>query len=50
VPRMFFEYSDSGSWSQSTYHANESDFKDIKFRQRIAVDMRNRSLKSDMVG
>ena len=50
VPRMFFDYADSGSWTQSTYFANEADFSKIKFRQRVAVDMTNRSLASTMIG
>lgn len=50
VPRMFFQYADSGSWTQSTYHSNEKDFSDILFRQRVAVDMSNRSLASTLVG
>ena len=39
VPRMFYDYADSGSWTESTYRANESDFQRIKLRQRVAVDM-----------
>ena len=50
VPRMFYDYADSGSWTESTYRANESDFKGIKLRQRIAVDMENRTLRTKMVG
>ncbi len=50
VPRMFFDYTDSGSWSESTYRANERDFQDIKLRQRIAVDMTNRTLATTMIG
>jgi L-lactate dehydrogenase (cytochrome) len=50
VPRMFFQYADSGSWTQSTYRANEADFQNIKLRQRVAVDITNRSLKSEMIG
>lgn len=50
VPKMFFDYADSGSYSESTYHANEADFNNIKLRQRVAVDMINRSLKSTMIG
>ena len=50
VPKMFFQYADSGSWTQSTYKVNESDFHDIKFRQRVAVDMSNRTLETEMVG
>ncbi len=50
VPKMFFDYADSGSWTEGTYKANENDFSKIKLRQRIAVDMTNRSLKSTMVG
>jgi L-lactate dehydrogenase (cytochrome) len=50
VPRMFYDYADSGSWTETTYRANESDFAKIKLRQRVAVNMENRSLKSHMVG
>ena len=50
VPRMFFDYADSGSWSESTYRANEEDFARIKFRQRVAVNMENRSIASTMIG
>jgi L-lactate dehydrogenase (cytochrome) len=50
VPRMFYDYADSGAWTESTYRANESDFQKIKFRQRVAIDMRNRTLASTMVG
>jgi L-lactate dehydrogenase (cytochrome) len=50
VPRMFYDYADSGSWTESTYHANESDFQHIKLRQRVAVNMDNRSTRTTMVG
>lgn len=50
VPKMFFEYADSGSWTEGTYRANEDDFAAIKLRQRVMVDMTNRSLKSTMIG
>ena len=50
VPRMFYDYADSGSWTESTYRANNSDFAKIKFRQRVAVNLENRSLASTMVG
>ncbi len=50
VPKMFFDYADSGSWTESTYRANEEDFGKIKFRQRVLVDMDNRSLESTMIG
>ncbi|MCC2959088.1 alpha-hydroxy-acid oxidizing protein [Massilia sp. IC2-278] len=50
VPRMFYDYADAGSWSESTYRANETDFAAIKFRQRVAVNLVDRSLKSTMVG
>jgi L-lactate dehydrogenase (cytochrome) len=39
VPRMFFDPSESGSWTESTFQTNESDFSDILFRQRVAVDL-----------
>ncbi|OOG42250.1 alpha-hydroxy acid oxidase [Polaromonas sp. A23] len=50
VPRMFYDYADSGSWTESTYRANEADFQKIKLRQRVAVNMENRSTATKMVG
>ena len=50
VPRMFYDYADSGSWTEGTYRANESDFQKIKLRQRVAVNMENRSTRTTMVG
>ncbi|MDH7789278.1 alpha-hydroxy acid oxidase [Ochrobactrum sp. AN78] len=50
VPKMFFDYADSGAWTESTYRANEADFAKIKLRQRVLVDMTNRSLETTMVG
>lgn len=50
VPRMFYDYADSGAWTESTYRANESDFQKIKLRQRILIDMENRSTHSTMIG
>ena len=50
VPRMFYDYADSGSWTESTYRANESDFQKIKLRQRVAVNMEGRTTATTMVG
>ena len=50
VPRMFYDYADSGSWTEGTYRANEADFKSIELRQRVAVNMDNRSTDVTMVG
>ncbi|MFM8610641.1 MAG: L-lactate dehydrogenase [Burkholderiaceae bacterium] len=50
VPRMFYDYADSGSWAESTYRANESDFQTIKLRQRVAVNMEGRSTATTMIG
>ena len=50
VPRMFYDYADSGSWTESTYRANESDFRKILLRQRVAVNMEDRSTRTQMVG
>ena len=50
VPKMFFDYADSGAFTESTYRANEEDFAKIKLRQRVLVDMTNRSLESTMIG
>ena len=50
VPRMFYDYVDSGSWTETTYRSNETDFDRIKLRQRVLVDMDNRSLATQMIG
>lgn len=50
VPKMFFDYADSGAWTEGTYRANEDDFAKIKLRQRVLVDMTNRSLETEMIG
>jgi L-lactate dehydrogenase (cytochrome) len=50
VPRMFYDYADSGSWSESTYRENTSDFAPIKLRQRVAVNLDRRTLATRMIG
>ena len=50
VPRMFYDYADSGSWTESTYRANSADFQSIKLRQRVAVNMEGRSTAAKMIG
>jgi len=50
VPRMFYDYADSGSWTEGTYRSNETDFQRLKFRQRVAVDIEKRSHRSSMIG
>ena len=50
VPRMFYDYVRSGSWTESTLHHNSRDFDPIKFRQRVLVDMTGRTLETTMIG
>jgi L-lactate dehydrogenase (cytochrome) len=50
VPRMFYDYVDSGSWTESTYRANEADLAALCFRQRVASNIENRSIRSTMIG
>ncbi|MQX56068.1 alpha-hydroxy acid oxidase [Sinorhizobium meliloti] len=50
VPKLFFDYADSGAWTEGTYRANEEDFAGIKLRQRVLVDMSDRSLETTMIG
>ena len=50
VPRMFYDYADSGSWTEGTYRANQNDFQKILLRQRVAVNMENRSTATTMAG
>ncbi len=50
VPKQFFDYADSGAWTEQTYRANEEDFQKITLRQRVAVNLENRNLGSEMLG
>jgi len=50
VPRMFYDYADSGSWTESTYRANVADFAPIRLRQRVAVDIHQRTVGTTMLG
>lgn len=50
TPRMFYDYCETGSWTEQTFRENTSDFSKIRLRQRVAVDMTNRSTASRMIG
>jgi len=50
VPKMFFEYADSGSYTEGTYRENEADFGKIKLNQKVAVNLEGRNLKTTMLG
>ncbi|MEM9342493.1 MAG: alpha-hydroxy acid oxidase [Pseudomonadota bacterium] len=50
VPKMFYDYAESGSWTEQTFRENTSDFDQIRLRQRVAVDMTNRSTATTMIG
>lgn len=50
APRMFYDYAESGSWTEQTFRENTSDFDKIRLRQRVAVDMSGRSTESEMIG
>ncbi len=50
APKMFYDYAESGSWTEQTFRENVSDFEKIRLRQRVAVDMSNRTTASTMIG
>lgn len=50
VPKMFYDYADSGSWTEKTYHANTADFQTIELNQRVLTDMTGRTLETTMIG
>lgn len=50
TPRMFYDYAESGSWTETTFRENTTDFEKIRLRQRVAVDMTGRSTASQMIG
>ncbi len=50
VPKMFWDYCESGSYTEQTFRENSSDFARLRFRQKVAVDMTNRTIASTMAG
>ena len=50
TPRMFYDYAESGSYTEQTFRENTSDFAQIRLRQKVAVDMTNRTLAGTMIG
>ena len=50
VPRMFYDYAESGSWTEQTFRENTTDFDQIRLRQRVAVDMTGRNTATQMIG
>ncbi|HGG65334.1 MAG TPA: L-lactate dehydrogenase, partial [Rhodobacteraceae bacterium] len=50
VPKMFYDYAESGSWTEQTFRENVTDFDKIRLRQRVAVDMTGRSTATQMIG
>ena len=50
TPKMFYDYAESGSWTEQTFRENTTDFEQIRLRQRVAVDMSNRTTASTMLG
>jgi L-lactate dehydrogenase (cytochrome) len=50
TPRMFYDYAESGSWTEQTFRENTTDFQEIHLRQRVAIDMAGRTTKSQMIG
>src|ERR1700733_14802569 len=50
VPKMFYEYVDAGSWTESTYRANSDDFAKLHFRQKVAIDFSKRKLETELAG
>ena len=50
VPKMFYDYAESGSWTQKTFAENTSDFDELYFKQRVAIDMRDRTTATQLLG
>ncbi|RRH76917.1 alpha-hydroxy acid oxidase [Falsigemmobacter faecalis] len=50
APKMFYDYAESGAWTEQTFRDNTADFSEIRLRQKVAVDMSNRNLRSQMIG
>ena len=50
TPKMFYDYAESGSYTEQTFRENTTDFAKLKLRQKVAVDMTDRKLAGDMIG
>jgi len=50
TPKMFYDYAESGSWTEQTFRENTTDFEQIRLRQRVAVDMAGRTTAASMIG
>lgn len=50
VPKMFYDYAESGSWTERTFRRNEEAFTEIRLRQRVAKDISQRSVAGTMLG
>ena len=50
LPKMFYDYIDTGAYSGKTYEDNENDFKKIKLKQRVGINIKNRNLKTTILG
>ena len=50
VPKAFFDYADRGSYAEETLRANRDDLQEIKFRQRVLVDVSKRDLSTKILG
>ena len=50
VPKMFYDYAETGSWTEQTFLENSADFQELYFRQKIAVNMEGRSTETTMIG
>ena len=50
VPKMFYDYCESGSYTEQTFSENVSDFSKLRLRQKVAVDISNRTVAGTMLG
>ena len=50
VPKMFYDYTESGSWTEQTFRGNETALQRILFKQRVLVDLSQRSVVSTLLG
>ncbi|MEM7100438.1 MAG: alpha-hydroxy acid oxidase [Pseudomonadota bacterium] len=50
VPKMFYDYAESGAWTEGTLHRNRQAFAEVKLRQRVAVDISERDVQGNFLG
>lgn len=50
VPKMIYDYVDSGAWTEKTYRTNEIDFQNIELTHRVGIDVSSQNIARELIG